>query len=293
MTSKAFKDYGVITLGVALTAFGIVVFYGRNGLVTGGVGGLSIIIYELTGRHLGAGVPIWVSNLALNLPIFAVAAKCFGLKYLAKTIYTVAMLTFMLFLADFVPNIAPEDMVLVVVYGAVITGLGIGLVFSRMSTTGGTATLASLINLKMRHISIAKIMLVLDAMVITLGLLTFDAERTMYAIITVFISVKVIDSFLEGMDFAKGAFIITTKSEEVAQRIFADIGRGVTRLGGQGMYSKQDRDVLLCIVSNKQIVVLKEAIHQSDPAAFVVITNVREVLGQGFKEAGLLGNAGR
>jgi len=285
ISNKTFREYILITLGVALMAVGIVVFYSPNSLVTGGVGGLSIIIYEVSERMLGFSVPLWVTNFVLNTPIFVVAIKRFGFAKMAKTIYATAVFTFMLFLSVFIPDFAPDDMVLVVIYGGVICGVGLSLVFRCMATTGGTDTLASLINLRFRHISISRIMFLLDALVILVGLLTFDIERTMYAIITVFVVVKTIDSLLEGLDFAKAAFIITSHGDSLSQKIFSDINRGVTRLQGEGMYSKKGKDVLLCIVSNKQIVYLKELTHTVDKEAFVIIANVREVLGQGFKSS--------
>ena len=287
MTLKIIKEYALITLGVALVAIGVALFYSPNGIVGGGVSGLSIIVYELSGRYMGASIPLWVTNFSLNLPIFVVAIKRFGMVTMAKTIYATAMLTFMFFLTSFVPEgVAPDDMVLVVIYGGVICGVGMFFVFRCNATTGGTATFASLINAKVRHVSLARIMFMLDVAIMGIGLLTFDAERTMYAVITVFVTVKVIDTLLEGLDFAKSVFIITNKGNEISEHLLAELDRGVTKIAAQGMYSKEERDVLVCVVSNKQIVMLKDIVHKADPAAFMSITNVREVLGKGFKLSG-------
>ncbi|MCL2619069.1 MAG: YitT family protein [Defluviitaleaceae bacterium] len=280
---KAVCEYIVITLGVFLFALSIALFFNPHSLVTGGVSGLSVIFYDLSQRWWGFAVPLWVTNLALNVPILALAAKVFGLRSIAKTLYAMFALTGALYLADFLPPFLVDDLLLVVVFGSIISGAGISLVLLSMATTGGTAALASLINMKVRHLSIAKIMFVLDAAVVTLGLITFNIERTLYAIISIYITTKIIDAILDGLHFAKAVFIISEKAEAVAAVIMERLDRGVTSLHGEGMYSRNPKNVLMCIVSNKEIVELKDIVHSADTGAFVVVADVREVLGEGFK----------
>ena len=280
---KEVNEYIAITFGVFLFAISIALFFNPHSLVTGGVSGLSVILYHVSQSWWGFYMPLWVTNLALNVPILAAAAKAFGLRTVAKTLYAMFMLTVSLYIAEFLPPFMVDDLLLVVVFGSVISGLGISIVFRCMATTGGTAALASLINLKVRYMSIAKIMFVLDAIIVTMGLVTFNIERTLYAIIAIFISTKVIDTLIDGIHFAKAVFIISEHSEAVAQNIMSKLNRGVTSLHGQGMYSRSEKDVLLCTVSNKEIVELKDIVHSADDSAFVIVADVREVLGEGFK----------
>jgi len=280
---KAVNEYIIITLGTILFALSVAVFFNPNSLVTGGVSGLSVIVYELSSRWWGFAMPLWITNLALNVPILAVAAKVFGLRTIAKTLYAMFTLTVALYLADFLPEFVVEDMLLVAVFGGVVAGVGLSMVFRCMATTGGTAALASLINLKVRYLSIAKILFMLDVVIVMVGLVTFDLYRTLYAIIAIFVATRVIDTLVEGLNFAKAVFIISEESEAVSVAILNKLQRGVTNLHGEGMYSRQARNVLLCVVSNKEIVELKDIVHSTDEGAFVIVADVREVLGKGFQ----------
>ena len=279
---KEVNEYIVITFGVFLFAISVAVFFNPHSLVTGGVSGLSVILYDVSQRWWGFAVPLWVTNLALNVPILAVATKVFGVRRIAKTLYAMFALTAALYVAELLPAFVVDDMILVVAFGSVISGLGISLVLRCMATTGGTAALASLINMKVRYLSIAKILFVLDTAIVTVGLFTFGVERTLYAIISIYITTKVIDTMIEGLHFAKAVFIISEKSEVVARSIMDTLKRGVTSLHGEGMYSRTAKSVLLCSVSNKEIVELKDIVKSTDENAFVIVADVREVLGEGF-----------
>jgi len=280
---KIVNEYILITLGSVILALSIALFFNPHSLVTGGVSGIAIIIYELSYRWWGESIPLWMTNFAFNVPILAVATKVFGLKVMAKTVYSMLTITGALYLADFLPEFMVDDLLLVSVFGGIAMGIGLSLVFMSKGATGGTSTLATLINLRIRHLSIAKIMLVIDVVIVGIGLMTFDIERMLYAVIAIFICTKVIDSVLEGLNFAKAVLIISERSEEVADNILNNLNRGVTSLSGEGMYSRQPRNVLLCIVSNKEIVDLKDIVRSTDENAFVIVTDAREVLGQGFQ----------
>lgn len=141
---------------------------------------------------------------------------------------------------------------------------------------------AVLLQCKLRHYSVAQIMQVLDGMIVLAGLYVFGLRSSMYAIVAIFIVSKVTDTILEGMKFSKAAFIITDHYEEIAKRVMEELERGVTGLEAYGMYSKARKCMLYCVVSKKEIVFLKELVHQTDPNAFVVVGDVREVLGEGF-----------
>ena len=176
------------------------------------------------------------------------------------------------------------DYTLASVYGGVITGVGIGLIFLARATTGGTDMVAALIQSKLRHHSIAQIMQVLDGIIVIFGLYLFGIQRGLYAIVAIFIVSKVSDALLEGFKFSKAVFIITDKSDEVARKIMEQLNRGVTGLNATGMYSGSSKCMLYCVVSKKEIVDLKELVLDTDEAAFVIVTDAREVLGEGFQE---------
>lgn len=170
-------------------------------------------------------------------------------------------------------------------YGGVITGVGIGLVFVAQATTGGTDLIAAIIQHFWKHYSIADIMQVLDALIVLAGVYMFGISMALYAIIAIYLVSKVSDGIIEGLKFSKAAFVITGRPDVLAEVLMKEMGRGVTGIPAKGMYSGRDRNMLLCVVSRKQIVQLKELVMQTDPQAFVIVTDVREVLGEGFIEA--------
>lgn len=282
---KTAFEYGMITVGTLIMAVGINMFYRPNSLVTGGVTGSAIMIESLT-RAAGFPIPVWLTNLVANVPLFMLGAKAFGFKQMIKTAFATAALTAWLYVTETLPSLAAGDLILASVFGGVLGGAGLGLVFRCMATTGGSDLAASVIHtLALPHVTISKIMFVIDAVIITLGLFVFGPEKAMYAIIAVFVSVKVIDAIQEGFSFAKAAFIISERSDDIAVVIMEEIRRGVTGLSGRGMYTKRDKNVLLCVVSSKEIVKIKKLVHQIDQKAFVIVADVREVMGEGFAEA--------
>ncbi|MDR1066972.1 MAG: YitT family protein [Clostridiales bacterium] len=279
---ERFFNLAVIAAGSIILAISISVFYKPSELVTGGVSGLAIVIERVT-DNLGFPVPIWFTNAALNAPLFIIGFKVLGTRALAKTAFATVLLTIALYLTDLIPPFVTNQTMLVSLFGGVCHGVGLGLVFSRSATTGGSDMCASLLQkTKLQHIGISKIMFAIDFVVIALGFFMFGLERGMYAIIAIFVSVKTIDVILEGLSFAKVAYIISEKAEDIAQLVMDKMARGVTGLSGKGMYSKAGRTVLLCVVSSKEIVKLKEFVRGADPAAFVIVGDVREVMGEGF-----------
>ncbi len=175
-------------------------------------------------------------------------------------------------------------MVLAVLIGGVMQGTGIGLVFLGRGTTGGTDLVASLIQRYVKHISIARIMQVIDGMIVVIGAFVFGPTKAMYAIVAIYIVGKVTDGLQEGLNYAKAVYIITDHQEEVSRRILEDLDRGVTGVHAQGMYAGTERLMLFSVVGKKQIVQLKEAVAEVDPRAFMIVTDAREVLGEGFQE---------
>ncbi len=276
-------EYLMIIIGTGILAFGIACFYDPIGLVTGGVTGLAIIIKSVTEEIFGTGIPLWVTNLGFNVPMFILAYFLKGKKFIGKSFFGAMMLSVWL---AFIPqlNLAGDDMLLSAVFGGVFTGAGMGLVFRTGSTTGGTDLVSALIQLKVRHISIVQILQIIDAMVIVLGMFVFGIQPTMYAIIAIVVTTNISDMVLEGTNYSKAAYIITNEYEVVASRIMKELDRGVTGLHAKGMYTSEEKCMLYCIVSKKEIVVLKDIVNEIDPKAFVIVSEVREVLGEGFQE---------
>lgn len=279
-------EYAMITVGVTLFALAVSVFYAPNNLVTGGVAGLGIILQDIAQTHFGFSFQLWQSNIVFNAPLFIIGAKLKGARFLQRTFFATAMLTIVLYIFENVPqpDLGGIDMILTSLFGGVLGGAGIGIVLVNSSTTGGSDLLATIIKHKKKHIEVSKILFVLDAFVITLGLFTFGPINTMYAIISVFVAAKVITAIEEGLSFSRAAFIISDKSEEIAAKLLSELNRGTTALLGRGMYTKTDKNVLLCVVSKKEIVHLKEMAGRTDPNAFVIVTDAREVLGLGFQK---------
>ncbi|QUI24970.1 YitT family protein [Vallitalea pronyensis] len=280
---KPFMDYIIIMIGTTLLAAGLNMFFVPLNLVTGGVTGLAIIIKELTTGIVPGGVELWITNLIINIPLFLLAVAIKGKGFGGRSLFATVFLSIALIYTGKLP-VATNDMLLGCVFGGVLAGAGLGLVFSAYSTTGGTDLAASIIQNYMKHISVAQIMFFLDAVIITAGYFIFGIEKAMYAIVAVFITAKVVDAMLEGIHFSKAAFIISGHNEEIAKEIMAKLERGVTGLNGNGKFSKESKEVLLCVVSKKEIVRLKEITRDIDKKAFVIVADVREVVGEGFIE---------
>lgn len=271
------KNYFFIIIGTTILALGINMFYEKQHIVTGGVTGLAIVIKNFTGIDLS------ITNLILNIPLFLLGLKIKGKDFGGKTLFATIFLSIALTYTKFVPSIT-SDLLLACIFGGIFSGVGLGLVFAAFATTGGTDLAASIIQHFAKHLSVSKIMFVLDAIIIMIGFVVFGAEKTMYAIISVYIAVKVIDGILEGINFSKAAFIISDKYQQISDELMVQLDRGVTGLDGRGMYTNVEKKVLFCVVSKKQIIKLKDIVRNFDESAFIIVADVREVLGEGFLE---------
>ena len=275
------RDYVLIIAGAYIMAFAILKFWEPHGLVTGGVSGLTIIIRYYT-EMMGRAVPPWVSNFALNVPLLILGWRTMGRTFIWRTAFTTALVTVALHNVEFLPAI-PSDILLGAVFGGIFCGFGIGIIVRSMSSTGGTVLLASILhNGFLRHISVAKLLFGCDFIVIMVGLFVFGPESAMYAIIAVFVSTKVTDAVLEGFSFSKAAYVISDNSEVIAVEIMTRLNRGVTEISARGMYTKEPRGMLMCIVSGRELVQLKQIAYELDKNAFIIVADVREVLGEGF-----------
>ncbi len=278
-----YLDYLMIIVGTALMAVAVNSVFDLCGMVTGGFSGIAILVKEWTEDVVPGGIPLWVTNMSMNIPLFFIGMKIGGFGFVKKALIGEICLSFWLAVLPAF-DIAGNDLLLAAVYGGVIQGVGIGLVFLGRGTTGGTDMMAALLQLKLRHYSIAQIMQFIDGAVVLVGMYVFGVQKALYAIIAVFLVTKVTDGMIEGLKFSKQAYIITSKPEEISTQIMRNLDRGVTGIRGKGMYSGQDKLLLYCVVGRKEIVALKELVDEIDPEAFVIVSDVREVLGEGFIE---------
>lgn len=278
-----YLDYLVIIIGTGLMALAISSVFDTSGLVTGGFSGAAIIIKVWTKELIEGGVPLWVTNLCLNVPLFFIGWKIRGFGFVQKAIVgEVSLSAWLAVLPSW--NLAGGDLLLAAVYGGVTLGAGIGMVFLGGGTTGGTDMMAAIIQKYLRHYSIAQIMQFIDGLIVVVGMYVFGVHKAMYAIIAVFLVTKVSDGLIEGLKFSKAAYIITEKPEAISHMVINELDRGITGIKAKGMYSGTDKLMLFCVVSKKEIVRLKERVDDIDPNAFVIVTDAREVHGEGFIE---------
>lgn len=277
------REIPLLIIGATLTALATKYVYDPAGLVTGGVTGLSIIAKSVGFRYYGLDIPLWMGSLIFNIPIFLYAIKQCGIKHVIRTGFVWAVLTAELY---FLPDMSfiPDNLLLVAIYGSILMGIGSGMLLSARATSGGSDMLGEAMHRTVRSVSVGRLIQIIDGIIVALGLVTFGIEHTLYAIISVYIMGRVVDLYLHKGKSAKMATIISEKNDEIAQEIMTSLDRGVTGLYGSGMYTGNDKRVLLCICSNKDLVEIKDIVKKHDPKAFFVVGNVDEAMGEGFLE---------
>ncbi|MBW9171288.1 YitT family protein [Clostridium estertheticum] len=276
-------NYVYIMIGATILAAGINMFFANLKLVTGGVSGLAIVVEYLSIKNYGVDIPLWFTNIVVNIPLLAIAIKLKGRAFVGKSMFAAAYLSFALFYTSFIP-VPKVDLLIASIFGGVFVGIGLGFVLRASASTGGTDLAANIIKVYLKNVPIAKIILVIDSTIILLGAFVFGIEKAMYALISTYIVSKVIDSILEGINFSKAVFIISDYSNEIAEILMKDLNRGVTGIHAKGMYSKGEKQVLFVVVGKDEIVPLQKMVKEIDTKAFITIADVREVLGEGFSE---------
>jgi uncharacterized membrane-anchored protein YitT (DUF2179 family) len=278
---RAVLDYTLILLGNMAYASAVVVFIRPVDVIIGGVGGIAQMIEYLTGF-----LPMGVMVILLNLPLFLISFKSMGRRFLIRT--TAATVASGLMIDFLTPYISgwhiTDDKLLSVLYGGVLMGLGLGIVFSRGATTGGSDIIAKMVSLKKPHISLGRVNLTVNAFVIAAAAFVYQSpEAALYAILLTYVSSSVIDMLLSGMDHASAALIVTSRPEEMSDAVLNEIQRGCTGIDAHGMYTKQPVTTLLVAARPHEVSRLKAAAQRVDPSSFMIILNAREVLGLGFK----------
>ena len=285
LKSRRVRDYVYMTIGIVITAFGLDAFLIPNKLAAGGVSGLATVFhYTLLDR--GFNVPVGVMMLAMNALLLIVAVSLKGWRYGARTIYGMVGLSLAVdLLAPFVPHLAAHDYLLAVLYGGAITGIGMGLVFKARANTGGTDIVAQLLADR-TNLSVGQGMLAADAVVTLAAALAFGPDLALYGAVSIVVMGRVIDLVQEGLSVEKAAYIISDHSEAIAEAILVELGRGATGLSGRGLYSGTEREIIFTVVSRKELDALKALVHAADPGAFMIISDIHEALGEGFKAIG-------
>jgi uncharacterized membrane-anchored protein YitT (DUF2179 family) len=272
------KNIVLIIFGAAIMAFGLVNFNMQNKLAEGGFTGITLLFYFLFKWD-----PSY-TNLLLNIPLFFIGWKLLGRNTFFYTIIgTVSVSIFLwIFQRNAINMPLKNDLTLAALFAGVFTGIGLGIIFRYGGTTGGVDIIARLVH-KYTGGTMGKTMFIFDACVITLSLITYlNYKQAMYTLVAVFVGARVIDFMQEGAYSARGAMIISDKKEEIAEKIMDELDRGVTILKGYGFYTRSDREVIYCVVAKNEIFRLKSIITYIDPHAFVSISVVHDVHGEGF-----------
>lgn len=269
-------DYLAVLVGAVLTALALDLFLVPNRIAAGGVSGIATVVYHLFKFGVGA------TMLVINVPLFLLSLKMLGTQFLARTLFGLVALSFATDLLTFLPPLT-RDPLLASLYGGALSGLGIGITLKWGGSTGGTDLAAMLLHRALKT-SVGQALLFIDFLIIVVaGVVFHSAELALYATIALFVTSYGIDLVQEGMSYAKTAYIISERVEEIAQAVMSQMGRGATALRGRGAYTGAERSVLFVIVARGELAQLKELVRNIDSSAFVVISDAHEVLGEGFK----------
>lgn len=276
------KDYCMILLGTAIMAVGYVVFVSPLKLAPGGVYGIAIILHHLF------NFPIGLSGLCLDLPLLLIGTLWLGPKFGAKTVASVlalpAFISVLEYFYGYEPLVSdPAATVILVLFGSVLIGLGLGIIFKTRATSGGTDIIAMIIAKYVKHVSVGKLVIIVDSTVVLLSLVAFnDWTIPLYSWLVIYIEGIVIDKVVAGGLSGKAVMIISEKPEEIKDCILQKLQRGGTFIKGEGMYNHSDKKIIYTTVSRKQLPQLIHYVHETDPAAFLSVLEASEVLGNGF-----------
>lgn len=275
----ALRPYVWITLAALLYAIGFDWFYAPNLIGFGGVTGVGQVL-----NALFPILPVGGVALVLNIPLFLLGWRLLGGHLLVSSLFAMTLSSLLVDALNLLITFQPLDQMLAAVCGGAAIGLSLGLIFAQGATTGGTDLIARLLKLKLAWIPMGKLLLIIDTAVVVLVALAFGNLTTaLYGFIAQVVCAYVTDTVLYGMDTAKVAYIITTNPRPMVETIDRLLDRGVTILHGEGGYSGEEKQVLMCAFKQKQIVSLKQLVHQLDPDAFLIVCNAHEVLGLGFR----------
>jgi uncharacterized membrane-anchored protein YitT (DUF2179 family) len=268
-----------VIIGGIIFALGYAAFLIPHKIVPGGISGIAMILRFLY------NTPVGIVAIILNIPLFIIALRVlgisFGIKSLLAIIYTNLLIDFFVYSVQI--KTPTENVFLAALYGGLLLGLGLGLIFRGGASTGGTDIVGQILN-RYTNLSVGMWIMIVDfAVISTAGITTHSVELALLGYLALFLSSKVIDLVLEGIDYARAAFIVSKKSEKITDEIFEKMQRGVTILSGRSAYTKEERPVIMCVITKKETPFFKSLINKVDKDAFVILTDVFEVLGRGFR----------
>jgi len=273
-------EYCGLAIGSAIMAIGLVFFLIPAKIAPGGVSGLSIVLHYLF------NLPVGIVMLVFNIPLFFLGLKLLGKQFGPRTFFSFVLVSLITDLFDKVLGLeaATNDPLLASIFGGVILGIGLGIVFRFKGTTGGSDIVGQIIN-KYSNVSVGIGILIVDFFVITFAGLAFhNVNLAFYGFISLYFSSKVLDLILDGIDYARSFYIISDKQDEIINLITKDMERGGTELTAKGLYSRKGRNVIYTVVTRKEVATLRQEILKIDPNAFMIIANVHEVVGEGFRK---------
>jgi len=279
-SKKWFIAYSLIVVGAFIMASGYVLFITPYKIVPGGVYGISIVLHHIL------GTPVGLVALCFDIPLTILGIKILGPRFGVKTVvgflFTAFFIDGLTYLWGEQP-LVENDALLSSIFGGVMIGLGLGLIFKSKATSGGSDIVAMMIG-KYTKLPLGQLMIAVDSVIVLIGLIAFqDWKIPLYSLIVIFITGRVIDIVLQGISYDKTLFIITEKPKELRDKIINDLNRGGTFINGKGMYSENDRTIVYTVVNRRELAILQDYIHGTDPDAFMTVINANEILGKGFK----------
>ena len=277
ITKRDVRDVLTILIGSAVNAAAFAFLTYPNSIVSGGLTGVSQILHLLT------GLPVGVMVMVMNIPLFLVAWRKFGIRFIVYSLIGMVSNSLFIDLLGGLHIVLTNDMLLAAVFGGLVRGLGAGLVYYPGATTGGSDIGARLLRRKYPYINIGTLSLAIDACVVAAFAIVFKrVDSALYTIITMFVSSRVVNLLLYGMSNSGVCYIVTILPKEICAAIGEQLGRGSTILQGEGAYSGEERDVILCVVKRSQIPTLRRIVSEIDGRAFVIVTESHEVFGKNF-----------
>lgn len=283
--SQFMRDLPAIMLGCAIAAFATDVFMIPNGLAAGGLTGLATIIAEL-GRRAGISLPVGIQTIVMNALLLLVVVRSGGLKYVVQTVTGFVLFGFFTDLfAPFVLHLQHEDIMLSALWGGIVSGIGYGLVFRCGANTGGSDTIGQIIARK-SSLPVGATVMTIDVAVCAASAPVFSVANALYAALSMVLMGYVVDMVVDGGNTQRAAFIISDHFEDIEHDILHAMDRGCTRLMAQGSWTKKDRPVLFFVLSRREISIIKTIVYEHDADAMLIITDVNEAIGYGFKSVG-------
>lgn len=283
--SQFMNDLPLIIIGCAIAALATDVFMIPNGLAAGGLTGLATIIAEL-GRRAGVNLPVGLQTIVMNALLLLVVVRSGGLKYVVQTVTGFVLFGFFTDLfAPFVLHLGHDDIMLSALWGGIISGVGYGLVFRCGANTGGSDTIGQIIARK-SSLPVGATVMAIDVAVCAASAPVFSITNALYAALSMVLMGYVVDMVVDGGNSQRAAFIISDAYEEIEHDILHAMDRGCTRLMAQGSWTKKDRPVLFFVMSRREISIIKTVVYEHDENAMLIITDVNEAIGYGFKSVG-------